>query len=106
MRSEVGQHCWRATLFQQSTQSEVIKEIFSEENETENETVRKLCYEMNKLFIEEDFGTEDDVQELVTGSEKTRALIPENQEQKLPKNRKFSLQSQLYQKINHENDYF
>ena len=37
------------------------------------------------------FGTEDDVQELVTGSEQeeeviTLVLVPENQEHKLPKN--------------------
>ena len=26
--------------------------------------VQKLCYELDQMFIEEDFGTEDDVQEL------------------------------------------
>ena len=86
MRPEVGQHCWRATLFEKSAQSEVPNEILS----VENETVQKLCYEMNKLFIEEDFGTEDDVQELVTCSEQdeeliTLELVPEDQEHKLPK---------------------
>ena len=89
MRPEVGQHCWRATLFEKSTQSEVPNEIISAEKETENETVQKLCYEMDQMFIEEDFGTEDDVQELVTCSEQdeeliTLELVPEDQEHKLP----------------------
>ena len=89
MRPEVRQHCWRATLFEKSTQSEVPNEIISAEKETENETVQKLCYEMDQMFIEEDFGTEDDVQELVTCSEQdeeliTLELVPEDQEHKLP----------------------
>ena len=53
------------------------------------------------MFVEEDFGTEHDVQELVTGSEQdeeliTLLLVPENQERNLPKKSKFSLQSQLF----------
>ena len=61
----------------------------SAKKETENETVQKLCYEMDQMYIEEDFGTEDDVQELVTCYEQDEELIslvvvPENQEHKLP----------------------
>ena len=56
---------------------------------------------MDQMFIEEDFGTEDDVQELVTCSEQdeeliTLVLVPEDQEHKLPKNRNFRLQSHLF----------
>ena len=57
MRPEVGRHFWRATLFEKSTQSEFSNEIISAENEIENENVRKLCYEMDRMFIEEDLGT-------------------------------------------------
>ena len=61
-------------------------------------------FEMKKKRVrltKEDFGTEDDVQELVTCSEQdeeliTLVLVPEDQEHKLPKNRNFRLQSHLF----------
>ena len=55
-----------------------------------NENLQKLCYEMDQMFVEQDFGNEDDVQELITDSEQDKkliilVLICGNQKHKLPK---------------------
>jgi len=90
MRLEVGQHCWQVSLFKNLTQSEIPNEIVTARKEVENENKQKLCYEMDQMYIEEDFGIEANTQELAPCENDeeemvTLELIPENKGQKLPK---------------------
>ena len=90
MRPEVGQHCMQVSLFKNSSLSEIPNEIFTAEKEIERENLQKLCYEMDQMFIEQDFSFEAEAQDLILVGENdedemvTLEFIPESEEQKSP----------------------
>ena len=60
-------------------------------DEVESENLQKFCYEMDQMYIEQDFGIEAEQQDLIIvgGNDEeemvTLELIPKNEDQKLPK---------------------
>ena len=60
MRHEVGFYCWNATLTEKTNDSESPIEISSARNELKNETLQKICHEIDQMYIEQDFDTESD----------------------------------------------
>ena len=60
-------------------------------DDVESENLQKLCYEMDQMYIEQDFGIEAEQQDLIIvgGNDEeemvTLELIPKNEDQKLPK---------------------
>ena len=90
MRPGVGQHCWQVSLFKNSSLSEIPNEILTAEKEIESENLQKLCYEMDQMFIEQDFSFEAEAQDLILVGENdedemvTLEFIPESEEQKSP----------------------
>ena len=70
--------------------SEIPNEIVTSEKEVESESLQKLCYEMDQMYIEQDFSFEAETQDLIlVGANDedemvTLEFIPEIEEQKLP----------------------
>ena len=91
MQPKVGQHCWQVSLFKNSSPSEIPIVILTAHDEVESENLQKLCYEIDQMYIEQDFGIEAEQQDLIIvgGNDEeemvTLELIPENEDQKLPK---------------------
>ena len=90
MRPEVGQHCWQVSLFKNSSLSEMPNEIVAAEKEVESESLQKLCYEIDQMYIEQDFSFETETRDLILVGENdedemvTLEFIPESEEQKSP----------------------
>ena len=62
---KVGQHCWQVSLFKNSSSSEIPIEILTAHDEVENESLQKLCYEMDQMYIEQEFEIEAEHQDLI-----------------------------------------
>ena len=77
-------------MFKNSSLSEIPNEIVTSEKEVESESLQKLCYEMDQMYIEQDFSFEAEPQDLIlVGANDedemvTLEFIPEIEEQKLP----------------------
>ena len=90
MRPEVGQHCWQVSFFKNSSLSEKPNEIVAAEKEVESESLQKLCYEIDQMYIEQDFSFETETRDLILVGENdedemvTLEFIPESEEQKSP----------------------
>ena len=84
------QNCWQVSLFKNSSLSEIPHEILTAEKEIESENLQKLCYEMDQMYIEQDFSFEAEAQDLILVGENdedemvTLELIPQIEEQKSP----------------------
>ena len=91
MKKQHRKICWRVSLFKNSSPSEIQTEILTAHDEVENESLQKLCYEMDQMYIEQEFEIEAEHQDLIIvggndGEETvTLELIPENEDQRLPK---------------------
>ena len=87
----LNKHCWLVSLFKNSSPSEIPIEILTAQDEVENESLQKLCYEMDQMYIEQEFEIEAEHQDLIIvgGNDEeemvTLELIPENEDQRLPK---------------------
>ena len=84
------QNCRQVSLFKNSSLSEIPHEILTAQKEIESENLQKLCYEMDQMFIKQDFSFEAEAQDLIIVGENdedemvTLEFIPEIEEQKLP----------------------
>ena len=84
------QNCWQISLFKNSSLSEIPHEILTAEKEIESENLQKLCYEMDQMYIEQDFSFEAEAQGLILVGENdedemvTLEIIPKSEEQKSP----------------------
>ena len=73
-----------------SSLSEIPNEIVAAEKEVESESLQKLCYEIDQMYIEQDFSFETETRDLILVGENdedemvTLEFIPEIEEQKLP----------------------
>ena len=59
------QNCWQVSLFKNSSPSEIPIVILTAHDEVESENLQKLCYEMDQMYIEQDFGIEAEQQDLI-----------------------------------------
>ena len=90
MQPKVRQHCCQVSLFKNSSPSEIPIEILTAHDEVESQNLQKLCYEIDQMYIEQDFGIEAEQQDLIIvgGNDEeemvTLELKPENEDQKLP----------------------
>ena len=84
------QNCWQVSLLKNSSLTEIPHEILTAEKEIESENLQKLCYEMDQMYIEQDFSFEAEAQDLILVGENdedemvTLEFIPESEEQKSP----------------------
>ena len=80
------QNCWQVSLFKNSSLSEIPHEILTAEKEIESENLQKLCYEMDQMYIEQDFSFETETRDLILVGENdedemvTLEFIPESEE--------------------------
>ena len=67
--------------------SELSLEILTAHDEVENESLQKLCYEMDQMYNEQEFEIEAEHQDLIIVGQNdeeemvTLELIPENEDQ-------------------------
>ena len=71
LRPEVGQHCWRVTLFTEKEPLETPQEIVVSTKEVEEESLQKVVYGLDQMYIEENWSEDDsdDMIELIPNPE-------------------------------------
>ena len=62
MRPEVGQFCWRKTLYPERIEEEAPAEVNAAAQEAEEENLQKLVHGLDQMFIAEEFSIGDDVE--------------------------------------------
>ena len=62
MRPEVGQFCWKKTLYPEGIEEEAPAEVNAAAEEAEEENLQKLVHNLDQMFIAEEVPIGDDVE--------------------------------------------
>ena len=61
MRPEVGQFCWKKTLYPEGIEEEAPAEVNAAAEEAEEENLQKLVHNLDQMFVAEEVPIGDDV---------------------------------------------
>ena len=62
MRPEVGQFCWKKTLYPEGIEEEAPAEVNAAAEEAEEENLQKLVHNLDQMFVAEEVPIGDDVE--------------------------------------------